>query len=81
MRWGHWKYFLIIFHALRLLWVMLVDVMTSSHLFSSFMLFISALPVSMKGRLHIVSYTLTGSLNLLIDRVCSLFYILLEYTS
>ena len=40
---------LIIFHALRLLWVMLVDIMTSSHLFffSSFMLFISALPVSM----------------------------------
>ena len=40
---------LIIFHALRLLWVMLVDVMTSSRLFffSSYMLFVSELPVSM----------------------------------
>ena len=40
---------LIIFHVLRLLWVRLVDVMISSHLFFfySFMLFISALPVSM----------------------------------
>ena len=56
---------LIIFHALRLLWVMLVDVPSHLFFFASFMLFISALPVSMhcqKGRLHIVSCTLhTGS--------------------
>ena len=48
MRWGRWKYLFIIFNAFRLLWVMLVDVIISSHLFffSSFMLFICALPVS-----------------------------------
>ena len=46
MRWGRWKVFIII-HALRLLWVMLIDVITSSHLFSYFMLFISAFSVSM----------------------------------
>ena len=84
---GSLERFLIIFHALRLLWVMLVDVMTYSHLFffSSFMLFRSALPVSMvqllRGRLHIVSCTLnTESLIFLIDRVYRWFYIFLEYT-
>ena len=35
-----------------------------------------------KSRFHIVSYTLhTGYFILLLDWVCSLFYILLEYTS
>ena len=43
MRLGRWK----VFHTLRLLWVMLIDVITSYDLFflSYFMLFIIMLPL------------------------------------
>ena len=85
---GSFERLLIVFHALRLLWVMLVVVMTSSHLFffTSFMLFISTLPVFMvplsNSRLYTVSCTLhTGLLIPLIYRICSLFCILLEYAT
>ena len=52
---GHFERFLIVFHALRLLCSILVDVMTSSHLSLSISLFPDSMVPRQKGSLNICS--------------------------